>query len=465
MFTSVFLAVLLSPLPAQILLAAEQLRDCDELPQVRVLHGGQDGDQSVVVRVVAHAGDDDATTVRKVVVVKDDGEKAPKIWIGVRLTPVPAPLAAHIGEHGVMIANVVEDSPADKAGLQRYDVVVGLAGSDVNQPQELVAAVAKAESGKPAKLTVVRQGKPQELEITPVERPAGGDLKLKYEEPEEGPMADAINLRGLTLKHGPDGRWMLRDLGPMPGWADALHEFHEKLEMHGAPDAPMIEEDEDEEAPAADSFEWNDEADSGAAHGRAKIEVRVNVEDDGQSTTIVREADGKIQVTRKDADGEESTATYDNADALRRADLPAYELYRHHDGGSPKLFRWYAPNASREALRREYQIDVEKKVKDALERARDARKEAAAAREQALERAHQPSGGRVRETRRMEIRHRDTSAQQSPNEKLLVRAHDDGSLTVVVAKEGGEVTYQFKSQEAFKAAEPELYEQVKGLLE
>jgi hypothetical protein len=458
MFTSVFLAILLSPLPAQVLLAAERLRDCDELPQVRVLHGGQDVDQPVIVHVVARAADDDAKIVRKVVVVRDEGEKAPTVWIGVRLTPVPAPLAAHIGEHGVMVANVVADSPADKAGLQRYDVITSLAGSAVNQPQELVAAVAKVESGKSAKFMVVRQGKPQELEITPVERPAGGDLKLKYEEPEEGTTADAINLRGLTLNHGPDGRWMLRDLGPMKGWPDALKELHEKLDLQNIPGVPSIE-DEDEDAPQAFGFDENDEEDSGAAHGQAKVEVRVKVENDGQSTTIVRETDGKIQVARKDADGKETTATYDNAAALREADPSAYKLYRQHDGtNSSQLFQWHAPNPAHEALRREYQLDVEKKVKEALGRAREARA-------QAQQRTRPPARERVGESRRVIIRHGDNTAQDKATEKLLVRLHDDGSLTVVVAKEGGEVTYEFKSQDAFKAAEPEIYEQVKGLLE
>ncbi|HPC21994.1 MAG TPA: hypothetical protein PK920_05860, partial [Phycisphaerae bacterium] len=36
-------------------------------------------------------------------------QKMPSQWLGVRLTPIPEPLAAHIGENGVMVANVVQD--------------------------------------------------------------------------------------------------------------------------------------------------------------------------------------------------------------------------------------------------------------------------------------------------------------------------------------------------------------------
>ncbi len=59
-------------------------------------------------------------------------------------------------EAGVLIARVQRDSPAAKAGLHRGDILLKVNDTAVNQPQDIVDALAKLKSGDSIKLTVRR---------------------------------------------------------------------------------------------------------------------------------------------------------------------------------------------------------------------------------------------------------------------------------------------------------------------
>ena len=47
-------------------------------------------------------------------------------WLGVVMVDVPKALSAHLntGDEGLMVINVIRDSPADTAGIQQYDVIL-----------------------------------------------------------------------------------------------------------------------------------------------------------------------------------------------------------------------------------------------------------------------------------------------------------------------------------------------------
>ena len=89
-------------------------------------------------------------------------------FLGVRLMPVPEMLAVHLGLEegaGQMVVNVVADSPADKAGLVRYDVITGIAGEKVEQYEAFVQEIKSAGAGAKVKLTVISEGKKRVLTI------------------------------------------------------------------------------------------------------------------------------------------------------------------------------------------------------------------------------------------------------------------------------------------------------------
>jgi len=95
-----------------------------------------------------------------------------KHWLGVQTMPVDEALKSHLGiEQGLLIERVLPESPAAKAELQRYDIVLQLGERDIKEMKDLVEAVQLSE-GKPTPIRVLRGGKERRLEIQPVERPS-----------------------------------------------------------------------------------------------------------------------------------------------------------------------------------------------------------------------------------------------------------------------------------------------------
>ena len=96
-------------------------------------------------------------------------------WIGVSIQPVTEAIAKQFGlkeEKGALVGDVAEDSPAEKAGLQRGDVIVEYDGHDVDAPSTLRNSVAATPPGKKAVISVIRDGKKQKINIVIAELPA-----------------------------------------------------------------------------------------------------------------------------------------------------------------------------------------------------------------------------------------------------------------------------------------------------
>lgn len=90
-------------------------------------------------------------------------------WLGVSIQPATGELAKQFGlkdEKGALVGDVMEDSPADKAGLERGDVIVTYDGKDVEDPSGLRTMVAATAPGKDVPVKVLREGKPVTLKVT-----------------------------------------------------------------------------------------------------------------------------------------------------------------------------------------------------------------------------------------------------------------------------------------------------------
>lgn len=95
-------------------------------------------------------------------------------YLGVELVNLNEPLRAHFGVpegSGVMISNVVDASPAARAGVQVGDILTRFDGEDVTSSRKLTTMVRKAEAGDPADLEIWRDGKVQTVSTTLDERP------------------------------------------------------------------------------------------------------------------------------------------------------------------------------------------------------------------------------------------------------------------------------------------------------
>lgn len=96
-------------------------------------------------------------------------------WLGVSIQPVTPELAKQFGikdDKGALVGDVVEDGPAEKAGIQRGDVIVEFDGREVSDPSGLRNSVAGTPPGKKVKIGLMRDGKMQKLDVAIAELPA-----------------------------------------------------------------------------------------------------------------------------------------------------------------------------------------------------------------------------------------------------------------------------------------------------
>ena len=71
------------------------------------------------------------------------------------------------GQKGVIVSNIVFDSPAQKAGLKVKDRIISFAGKKIDKTRDLPKAVRQAKVGQKVNLKVVREGKVLILGIVP----------------------------------------------------------------------------------------------------------------------------------------------------------------------------------------------------------------------------------------------------------------------------------------------------------
>jgi serine protease Do len=97
--------------------------------------------------------------------------KVHRARIGIVLNPLTPVLAKQLGldgdTKGILVAEVVDGSPASKAGLKQGDVIVGFAGEKIQSIPSFRLKVSSSPIGKAYELEFYRDGKLQTVTITP----------------------------------------------------------------------------------------------------------------------------------------------------------------------------------------------------------------------------------------------------------------------------------------------------------
>jgi S1-C subfamily serine protease len=100
-------------------------------------------------------------------------------YLGVGMQPVPIPTSLRekldVGhEHGLMVLSVEQGSPAEKAGWQLGDILLGLNDTPIIDVDELQATLRGDTVGRGVNALLIRGGEKVESEITIEERPSKG---------------------------------------------------------------------------------------------------------------------------------------------------------------------------------------------------------------------------------------------------------------------------------------------------
>ncbi|RME22893.1 MAG: DegQ family serine endoprotease, partial [Deltaproteobacteria bacterium] len=132
--------------------------------------------------------------------LKEHG-KVTRGWLGVGIQELTADLAENFGvkpKEGVLVSQVFEDSPADRAGLKAGDIILELNGRKMRTVRQLTATVASLAPGTRVKIKVLRDGKQLTFAATLGEREQGEALAMG-EAPADGDTESlGMRLRPLT---------------------------------------------------------------------------------------------------------------------------------------------------------------------------------------------------------------------------------------------------------------------------
>jgi putative serine protease PepD len=103
-----------------------------------------------------------SNTVREVLPALARGEKIERPFLGVTSAPHPA---------GAEIQGVTPGSPAQAAGLQAGDVITGVDGATVRDPDDVSSAVSGLEPGDEVEIEVSRDGERRTFDVELGTRP------------------------------------------------------------------------------------------------------------------------------------------------------------------------------------------------------------------------------------------------------------------------------------------------------
>jgi serine protease Do len=129
-------------------------------------------------------------------------------WLGVSIQPVSQDIADALGlksRRGALVGDVVADGPADKAGLKRGDVITKLNGQEVRDANDLMNRIALIQPGTTIELTVMREGKEQNLKAKVTKRDEeklareGESQQGGGEEPQESGAITGLGLEATDL--------------------------------------------------------------------------------------------------------------------------------------------------------------------------------------------------------------------------------------------------------------------------
>ena len=95
-------------------------------------------------------------------------------WLGVSIQDLTPELASQFGvseTKGVLISDVMDDTPAKKAGFERADVIIEYDGKPMDSSAHLRNAVAQTPVGKKVAVKILRDKQPKTIELTIAEQP------------------------------------------------------------------------------------------------------------------------------------------------------------------------------------------------------------------------------------------------------------------------------------------------------
>jgi membrane-associated protease RseP (regulator of RpoE activity) len=145
---------------------------------------------------------------------KNDEAKPDGYWLGVQIAELPEVAKQQLGiEHGLTVEDVMPESPAAKAEIKKFDILVRAGDTPLKEAGDLVKSV-DASQGKELTITVVRGGKDRKVVVTAAKRPEKERWTINVPQPEVQveikQLEDALESLKKKAGDGGLGLWFAR---------------------------------------------------------------------------------------------------------------------------------------------------------------------------------------------------------------------------------------------------------------
>jgi serine protease Do len=124
-------------------------------------------------------------------------------YIGVGLRDIDDDLQRAMNlpvSRGAVVQDVTSESPADRIGLQPYDVILSFGGEAVMNDDQLVRAISSSTPGTAAELQVLRDGRQFAATVKLAERPSRSTPAAPAPSPANSTRSSEESLLGLTVR-------------------------------------------------------------------------------------------------------------------------------------------------------------------------------------------------------------------------------------------------------------------------
>ncbi len=106
----------------------------------------------------------------------------PRAYLGIQMEDLTGQLADYFGGEGVLVKEVIEDSPAADAGLKAGDVVVKINDEDITTGQDIVTVMGDHDQGDQVKIKVRRKGKNKTIKVTLGQNDSGSMANVWFDQ-------------------------------------------------------------------------------------------------------------------------------------------------------------------------------------------------------------------------------------------------------------------------------------------
>ena len=143
-----------------------------------------------------------------------EGKKIAYGWLGITIQNLNEDLASYFGlsdKDGVLVAKIMENSPALKAGMKESDVIKQFDNKPIKAVRDLLSIVAATEVGRKVKVVVVRDKKQMTLDVEVGDRPENIEAIGEGREPVAVAVAVWRGLKVDEVNQGNAQRFGLRE--------------------------------------------------------------------------------------------------------------------------------------------------------------------------------------------------------------------------------------------------------------